>query len=271
MTDRDASVEDERPGPLEPIVAEGVDEEPVEANRRDFVGRNYLIIATLAAIYAAFHMAALNGVSIEDWTGIELPFLPTFPMETWNFRIVHVAGALFLGFLLFAAGTDFPEPKDDARATRLASYALMLPALFALGVAISFALDIRSGTMWNGMDAGIKFPRDVALRRAADGGDGRRHRRRLAAQTASCRLRRPGPRARRLRLRGRGLSHHDLRHTDAELDRDALRADRHLHRRGRRHAPDHGADPPSRRPRARHHLGGVPRLRLHRAATCRGS
>jgi hypothetical protein len=50
-------------------------------------------------------MLALNGVSISDWTGIELPFLPQFPMETWNFRIVHIAGALALGFLLFSAHT----------------------------------------------------------------------------------------------------------------------------------------------------------------------
>ncbi len=146
-----------RPDPQEPIVAEGVDDEPVEANRRDFAGRNYLIIASLSAIYAAFHMAALNGVSISDWTGIEIPFLPTFPMETWNFRIVHVAGALFLGFLLFAAGTDFPEPAEETALTRIASYVLLLPALFALGVSVSFAIDIASGTQWNGMDAGIRF------------------------------------------------------------------------------------------------------------------
>jgi hypothetical protein len=75
------------------VIAEGVDEEPVESNRRLFKGRAYLIIATLATVYAAFHMLALNGVSISDWTGIELPLLPQFPMETWNFRIVHIAGA----------------------------------------------------------------------------------------------------------------------------------------------------------------------------------
>jgi hypothetical protein len=72
----------------EQVIAEGVDEEPIEGNRRLFTGRAYLAIATVATIYAAFHMLALNGVSISDWTGIELPFLPQFPMETWNFRIV---------------------------------------------------------------------------------------------------------------------------------------------------------------------------------------
>ena len=66
----------------------------------------------MPALYAAFHMAALNGVSISEWTGIEMPFLPTFPMETWNFRIVHIAGALVLGFLLFARA-DFPEEEGE--------------------------------------------------------------------------------------------------------------------------------------------------------------
>ena len=50
-------------------------------------------------------MVALNGVSISEWTGIEIPFLPTFPIETWNFRIVHIAGALAVGFLLFSSQT----------------------------------------------------------------------------------------------------------------------------------------------------------------------
>ena len=85
------------------VIAEGVDEEPVESNRRLFRGRAYVLIATISSIYAAFHMLALNGVSISDYTGVEIPFLPQFPMETWNFRIVHIAGALGLGFLLFSA------------------------------------------------------------------------------------------------------------------------------------------------------------------------
>ena len=46
----------------EHLIAEGVDEEPIEGNRRLFTGRAYLAIATLATVYAAFHMLALNGV-----------------------------------------------------------------------------------------------------------------------------------------------------------------------------------------------------------------
>jgi len=141
-----------------PVIAEGVDDEPVESNRRLFTGRTYILVAALSAFYAGFHMAALNGVSIAAWTGITIPLLPSFPLETWNFRIVHIAGALILGFILFS-GRSFPD--DDAEASGhsvldYAAYALMLPAFYALWTALGFASDIAGGVAWNGIDPGIK-------------------------------------------------------------------------------------------------------------------
>ncbi len=141
------------------VVAEGVDEEPVESNRRLFEGRSFLMISLFATFYAAFHMAALNGLSISELTGgaIVIPFLPTFPMETWNFRIVHIAGALALGFMLFS-GTRFArDESEDKRLLSLIGFALMAPALFSLGVAFSFTAEIAGGVMWNGIDERIKF------------------------------------------------------------------------------------------------------------------
>ena len=139
------------------VLAEGVDDEPVESNRRAFEGNAFIFIATVAALYAAFHMAALNGLSIREWTGIDLPLLPTFPMETWNFRIVHVAGALALGFLLFA-GRGFAHDRDqETPLLGYAAWALMIPALFSFGMALSFSVEIANGKMWNGIDEGIKF------------------------------------------------------------------------------------------------------------------
>jgi TRAP transporter 4TM/12TM fusion protein len=131
------------------ILAEGVDEEPVESNRRLFTGRSYLLIAALSAIYASFHMVALNGVSISDWTGIEIPFLPQFPLETWNFRIAHIAGALALGFLLFSAHTFHHDgtPHREVRAVSLVAIALGIPALIAGITAIGFSNTINSGTL----------------------------------------------------------------------------------------------------------------------------
>ncbi|MBF9029829.1 TRAP transporter fused permease subunit [Rhodobacterales bacterium HKCCE3408] len=149
-----------------PVMAEGVDEEPVEGNRRLFEGGGYIFIAALATLYAAFHMAALNGLSIENLTGIELSFLPQFPMETWNFRIVHIAGALALGFLMFAA-RSFPG-DDDERETRLLSivgFLLLIPAAIAGWTAIQFAGLINSGTLpefgglvtWASAQPGMEF------------------------------------------------------------------------------------------------------------------
>ncbi len=141
----------------EHLIAEDVDVEPVEANRRLFEGWRGVTIAALATIYAAFHMAALNGLSISAVTGIDLPFLPQFPMETWNFRIVHVAGALALGFALFAA---MKLPSEPGRETPLLGYiglALFAPALLSLGAAIWFGFLIQDGAMWNGIDETIRF------------------------------------------------------------------------------------------------------------------
>jgi len=129
------------------VLAEGVDDEPVERNRRLFTGASMAFIATYATLYAGFHMAALNGVSISAWTGIDLPFLPQFPLETWNFRIIHVSGALALGFLLYGARL-FPDvEKPETRRLSLAGYALMIPALLAGYMAIKFSFLVNSGTL----------------------------------------------------------------------------------------------------------------------------
>jgi TRAP transporter 4TM/12TM fusion protein len=144
---------------IDVVVAQGVDEEPVEANRRLFEGRAFTVIAAIAATYAFFHIAALNGLSIRDMTGglINLPFLPRLPMETWNYRIVHIAGALLLGFLLFSASRFEDEDRRFAKPANIAAAALFLVALWSLGVALWFGQQISGGVMWNGMDAGIRF------------------------------------------------------------------------------------------------------------------
>ena len=141
------------------VVAEGVDEEPVEANRRMFTHWRLVLMSTLAAAYAGFHMAALNGLSLSAMTGLELSFLPSFPLETWNFRIVHVAGALFLGFLLFAPRMSFVEQVSSPNSLgKILSLCLLVLALVACGAAISFALRISAGEMWNGMSPEFRNP-----------------------------------------------------------------------------------------------------------------
>jgi len=73
----------------ETILVSGVDQEPLASNERDLLGwqRSLLIVAAIA--YTVFHLLVLNVV----------------PLETWAFRIAHVAGALMIGAALYASGT----------------------------------------------------------------------------------------------------------------------------------------------------------------------
>ena len=141
------------------LIADGVDEEPVGSNQRVFTGRMLLIVSAFAALYAGFHMISLNGVSISGLTGgiVTIPFLPDLPLETWNFRIAHVAGALMLGFLLYASGSFASDDGKDNSPLNLIAWILIVPALVAVATAISFAMEIAGGVMWNGIDARIKF------------------------------------------------------------------------------------------------------------------
>ncbi|QDG78511.1 TRAP transporter fused permease subunit [Labrenzia sp. PHM005] len=159
MTNKtDQSAED----PGDKVLAEGVDEEPIESNRRLFDGRAYLFMAGLSAIYAAFHMVALNGVSISEWTGITIPFLPQFPMETWNFRIAHIAGALALGFLLFSAHVFHAAgaPHRETRLVSILALLLLVPAFVSGETAITFVHTIHSGTLpqMGGLTTWAAFP-----------------------------------------------------------------------------------------------------------------
>ncbi len=76
-----------------PIIAHNVDEEPVADNERQFTGWQLGLFFTLGIVYTVFHLVILN----------------IYPLETWTFRLLHVAGALVLGFALMSAWTlDHP-------------------------------------------------------------------------------------------------------------------------------------------------------------------
>jgi TRAP transporter 4TM/12TM fusion protein len=98
-------------------IANGVDEDLVESNRRLFTGWQFLLFAALAIAYSSFHLISLN----------------VYPMETWSFRIVHIAGALILGYGLFA-GSRFADDEHQASGAwiKWVSYALLIPAAYAL-------------------------------------------------------------------------------------------------------------------------------------------
>ncbi|MDR5861276.1 TRAP transporter fused permease subunit [Halomonas eurihalina] len=125
---RDEAARDE----AQPVNAEGADEVAVEANRRLYYGWQWLLFGILAIAYSLFHLVSLN----------------IYPLETWSFRILHIAGALILGYGLYA-GTQFAD--DDSRRSaawmRWLSYALLVPALYALVRVIMMQQEMSAGAM----------------------------------------------------------------------------------------------------------------------------
>lgn len=112
------------------ILAEGVDEEVVEPNRRVFTGWQWALFACVAIAYSLFHLITLN----------------VLPMETWTYRIVHVAGALILGFGLFT-GARFASTasEESPKWLTLLSAALLIPAGYAL---------VQTVLMWQTLSGG---------------------------------------------------------------------------------------------------------------------
>ncbi|WP_136255635.1 TRAP transporter permease [Onishia niordana] len=98
-------------------LAQGVDEDVIESNRRLFTGWQWWLFGIAAVLYSTFHLVSLN----------------VYPLETWSFRIVHICGALVLGYGLYA-GTRFADDSHPAssRGLRMLGYALLLPALYSL-------------------------------------------------------------------------------------------------------------------------------------------
>ncbi|MFO7528468.1 MAG: TRAP transporter permease [Marinobacter sp.] len=115
------------------ILAHNVDEEPVEANRRMFEGGLLKLVTLLTIAYSSFHLYTLN----------------IAPLETWSFRIIHVTGALFLGFMLYAGARFVSAEEGEARhrwTTWIAGVA-MLPALYALYQSFAFYQMLNDGAL----------------------------------------------------------------------------------------------------------------------------
>ncbi|MDT8893029.1 TRAP transporter permease [Halomonas sp. I1] len=117
---------------VQPINAEGVDDVAVEANRRLYSGWQWLLFGGLAIAYTLFHLVSLN----------------VYPLETWSFRILHIAGALILGYGLYA-GTQFADDDHQRSANwmRWLSYLLLIPATYALIRVILMQQEMSAGAM----------------------------------------------------------------------------------------------------------------------------
>ena len=93
---------------------EGVDEEPVAGNQRQFVGWQAHLFFWLGVAFTTLHLLSLN----------------VYPLETWAYRILHIAGALVLGFGLMAPFTF----RETAR-SQLSPVARAMATVAGLAVA----------------------------------------------------------------------------------------------------------------------------------------
>ena len=68
-------------------IAQGVDDEPPLGNQRSLRGWQRHLLYWTCVLFTAFALVNLNYLGL----------------ETWTYRIVHVAGGLMIGFALTAA------------------------------------------------------------------------------------------------------------------------------------------------------------------------
>ncbi|MCD8513010.1 MAG: TRAP transporter fused permease subunit [Nitrincola sp.] len=108
----------------EKIGAEGVSDVPLGHNERDLTGVVGKIIFFACVFYTGLHLYALN----------------ISPIETWTFRIIHVAGGLAVGFALIAAYTL--DRQKEPQPLNAIQWAAMLPIALAMlfaGAGITYA------------------------------------------------------------------------------------------------------------------------------------
>ncbi|WP_295808786.1 TRAP transporter permease [uncultured Nitratireductor sp.] len=106
-----------------------VDEEALSGNQREFAGIRNTVVAWLCVAYTVFHLLVMN----------------VYPLETWAYRLTHVGGGLFLGFLLFGAATM--DAKGRSTRSPLAMALLAIAAAAVLYGAVGVAAIWINGTV----------------------------------------------------------------------------------------------------------------------------
>jgi len=107
----------------EQIIAQGTDDEPASGNQRVLHGWSGQLLFWFGVVYTLFHLIVLN----------------LFPLETWTFRILHIAGGLMIGFVLMTVAVpksaDLPAgrvPEPLLQGLRVVSAVLIVPAAVAM-------------------------------------------------------------------------------------------------------------------------------------------
>ena len=112
------------------VIASGVDDEPPPGNQRDLAGWQRPFLYWVGALFVAYHIINLNLIGL----------------ETWTFRISHVAGGLAFGFAMVAAWTFERRQTGSLRnpiqaLACLAGAAALVWVLICLGAALGARLD----------------------------------------------------------------------------------------------------------------------------------
>jgi TRAP transporter 4TM/12TM fusion protein len=106
------------------IIAQGTDDEPASGNQRSLPGWSGQLLFWFGVVYTLFHLVVLN----------------LYPLETWTFRILHVAGGLMIGFVLMTVAVprvgDLAErgrlPEPLLQGLRVVSAVLIIPSVIAM-------------------------------------------------------------------------------------------------------------------------------------------
>jgi hypothetical protein len=121
-----------------PVIAKGVDDEPLATNQRDLGGRLNLAVVAICVAYTTFHVAVMN----------------LYPLETWTYRMIHLAGGLFIGFLIYSALSL--KADADVRPVRRSPLELALAAVAVAGVGYGLLMVVVAfGGLWF---AGLRTP-----------------------------------------------------------------------------------------------------------------
>ncbi|SFV35204.1 TRAP transporter, 4TM/12TM fusion protein [Devosia crocina] len=121
-----------------PVIAKGVDDEPLASNQRALGGRINYLLAAICIAYTAFHVAVLN----------------LYPLETWTYRMIHLSGGLFIGFLIYSALTL--KPAEDVKEAKRTPLEWLFFAVAVGGIGYGFAMVATAfGGMWF---AGMRNP-----------------------------------------------------------------------------------------------------------------
>ncbi|MBK1671779.1 C4-dicarboxylate ABC transporter permease [Ectothiorhodospira shaposhnikovii] len=119
----------EKSGPID--AASLADAEEGMSSQRNLTRWQKVLLFLLGLTYTSFHLLVLNVI----------------PMETWAFRIVHVAGALVIGFAIVAACVPPADPRRRRWVLELLPMVLTVGlALYALAaMAIALYMKLRLG------------------------------------------------------------------------------------------------------------------------------